>query len=155
MRRCDRKAGLTSAVVTLAAAALFPAAVLGSPDPDQPSTSILDTAPGCVPSARYVTPSGVNASETKDPGVAPADLPGTGLHTSVPDEIAFPLFVDPLPPASGAETQDAPVSGNAPGQTPASRAGSSLYLGDVTYNRTTGDVGIGGTNVTGPSEECR
>ena len=116
------------------------ASVASEPD----DVSILNPDPGCAPSARYVTPEGVAAEPDTGSGAAPADLPGTATRVNIPPEIAFPLLVDPLPvPREVLQTPRRPDN--------------SLYLGDVTFNRQSRDVKIGGVlvNVPASNGDCR
>ncbi len=108
------------------------AALLAAAPPPPEGTRETDSV--CGRSARYVMPDNVELAKTQEPGVVPADLTGTSTRTTVPPEIAFPLFADPI----GAYPQ---VS---------RRGDTSLYLGDVKFNWASGELKIGGERVSDP-----
>ena len=130
-RGLRRKCAARLALALAAWAALSPARA------DESALLSPDANSGCGLSARYKTPDGVAVSADTESGGAPADLPGTGTRVNVPGEIVFPLAVDPFPARMPPQTRRT--------------ADNSLYLGDVTYNRASGDVKIGDDTLNAPT----
>jgi hypothetical protein len=90
-------------------------------------------AADCAPAARYVRPEGVELPrQGEEPGVAPADLPGSRTQFEVPPVVKFDLALNPAGPKFNQ---------------------SELRLGEVAIDRKTGETRIDG-QLLGGGDPC-